>query len=194
MVLWPRFPRMIARHRLETNVDFSPGLRTGTHSDSFVWACFCSTSVSRRLGCFLGVDDVVKTQPQTFRVPEEEQGEADGKAAPQDELLGKRKLDKTIKPKETCDHNDGSSAVINVDSAYKVPLLALKLQVTRGAGRIHREEAPEQGRGAAPWTPQAHASPNTPADSLNIYRHGELSSTTLTQGDSVGQINLKLAG
>jgi hypothetical protein len=83
-------------------------------------------------------------------VSEEEQGETDSEGGPEGELLGERKGDNTVEPHETRHHDNGGGSVINIDGADKISLFALEFELTREALSVHREDASEQRRKAAP--------------------------------------------
>ena len=44
--------------------------------------------------------------------------------------MGEREVDEMIKPEKARDRDDGGNAVIDIDGADKIPLLALILEIT----------------------------------------------------------------
>jgi hypothetical protein len=79
----------------------------------------------------LGIEEILKAQPQAPGVPKEEERKKDGESAPHDELLRARHANEMIECEIADDRRNSGSRIIDIDRPNEVSLLPLKPE---GAG------------------------------------------------------------
>jgi hypothetical protein len=134
--------------------------------------------------CVLGIENIIKAQPQASGVPEEEERKKDGERAPQDQLLSERHADDQIKRKISRDHEYGGDRIIDIDGSNEVSLLSFELEIAGQTMRVHGETAAKQGCGTTSRASQVNAPAHNLSDALEIHLILALEAI-LAQTDSV---------